>query len=126
VAKEGKIAIGRIYSDGSFSLRTGQGNLKESDGGTLPSGEYIVTVSVTGPAPNSPAADGSPPVGGPLLIDEKYVSKETSDLRSTVKPGKNVMTFDLQRAKPAEPSEQPSSTPEQKSDSGRPDSGATR
>jgi hypothetical protein len=126
VAKEGKIAIGRIYSDGSFSLRTGQGNLKDSDGGTLPSGEYIVAISVTGPAPNSPAPDGSPPVGGPLLIADKYVRKETSDLRSTVKPGKNVVTFDLQPAKQAEPSEQPSATPEQKNDQAQPDSGAAR
>jgi hypothetical protein len=100
--KSGKIAIGRIYPDGSFSLRTGQGDLRESDGGTVASGEYVVTVSVTGPAVENTSGEGGPPTSGPLLIDERYVSSDTSDLRYNVKPGENVATFDLAAAKPAD------------------------
>src|SRR5262245_26271164 len=75
IDRGGKIAIGRIYDDGSFSLRTGQGNLKESDGGTLPSGEYIVAIAINGPRQSTMSPDGAPPSGGPLLIADKYVSK---------------------------------------------------
>jgi len=98
VAKEGKIAIGRIYPDGSFALRTGQGDLRVSDGGTVVPGEYIVTVVVTGPAPAPTSPEGGPPSAGPLLIAERYLSRDTTDLRCTVSPGDNVVTFDLERA----------------------------
>ena len=112
VAKEGKIAVGRIYPDGSFSMRTGQGDLRESDGGTVVPGDYIVTVSINAP----PRADvvvgeGGPPVAGPSLIDPKYGQRETSDLRCTVKAGENVLTFELKRADGDGASEQPPTDP---------------
>jgi hypothetical protein len=101
VATEGRIAIGRIYPDGSFSLRTGQGDLRESDGGTVVPGEYIVTVVVTGSPPTA-SQEGVPPSSGPLLIDKRYISRDTSDLRCTVKPGQNVVELQLDRAQPVE------------------------
>lgn len=110
VAKNGKIAIGRIYPDGSFSLRTGQGDLRESDGGTVVPGEYIVTVVVTGPPPAPTTPEGGPPGPGPLLVAKRYLSRDTSDLRRTVHPGANVMVFELERAAPEDTSEAP--TPE--------------
>lgn len=94
VAKDGKIAIGRIYPDGSFSLRTGQGDLRESDGGTVVPGEYIVTVVVSGP-PTTPAAEGAPPGPGVPLIDKRYNSRDTSELRQTVTPGDNIILLEL-------------------------------
>jgi hypothetical protein len=101
--KEGKIAIGHIYSDGSFSLRTGQGNLKDSDGGTVPSGDYIVTVIVNAPAPAGVLMqEGAPPLSGKLLVAQKYISKDTSDVRRTVNPGRNLITVDLEGAKEEE------------------------
>jgi hypothetical protein len=97
-AKQGQIAIGRIYPDGSFSLRTGQGDLRESDGGTVPSGDYIVTVVVNGPSEPDPSGPGAPPIVGPLMVAEKYISRDTSDLRCHVKPGANVAVFDVHGA----------------------------
>ncbi len=98
VEEGGAISIGRIYPDGSFSLRTGQGDLRESDGGTVPSGDYIVTVLVTGPPPESETPAGGPPPSGPLLVARKYIIRDTSDLRRTVKPGDNIFVFDLEPA----------------------------
>jgi hypothetical protein len=102
--KSGKIAVGRIYPDGSFSLRTGQGDLSESDGGTVAPGEYIVTVVVEGPSP-APTTPGGPPGAGPLLIAQRYIDRDTTDLRSNIVAGENVLAFDLERAAPAEPAE---------------------
>jgi hypothetical protein len=95
--KAGKIAVGRIYPDGSFSLRTGQGDLGESDGGTVVPGEYIVTVVVSGPSP-APTTPGGPPPAGPLLIAERYIDRDTTDLRKTIVAGENVLAFELERA----------------------------
>jgi hypothetical protein len=107
--KEGLPSIGRIFPDGSFSLRTGQGDLKKTDGGTVVSGDYVVTVSVTGPpVEGSRVAEGGPPVPGPSLVAKKYARKDTSDLRRTVKPGPNVFVLELDVAEP-EPLEE---TPE--------------
>jgi hypothetical protein len=102
VAKDGKIATGRIYPDGSFSLRTGQGDLRDSDGGTVVPGEYIVTIMVAVPPPAPTSVVGGPPVSGPLLIDKRYVSRDTTDLRATISEGDNIVHFDLERAAPAE------------------------
>lgn len=94
--KEGRPAIGRIYPDGSYSLRTGQGDLRESDGGTVMPGEYVVTVSITGPPVTGEViGQGGPPVPGPSLIARKYAERETTDLRRTVKPGANVFVLEL-------------------------------
>jgi hypothetical protein len=99
VSKDGKIAIGRIHQDGSYSLRTGQGDLQQVDGGTVVSGDYIVTLSVNSP-PVDPerAKQGSPPIPGPSLIASKYATKETSDLKQTVEPGPQVIVLELDRA----------------------------
>lgn len=99
--KAGKIAVGRIYPDGSFSLRTGQGDLRESDGGTVAPGEYIVTVVVNGPSP-PPTTPGGPPPAGPLLVAERYIDRDTTDLRENVVAGENVVAFNLDRAAPAD------------------------
>ena len=99
----GPTAIGRIYPDGSYSLRTGQGDMKQSDGGTVKSGDYVITAVITGP-PEEQAVigQGGPPVAGPMLIAEKYTSVESSDLKRTVKPGENIFVFDLEQATPPE------------------------
>jgi hypothetical protein len=96
---DGKAAIGRIHPDGSYSLRTGQGDLREVDGGTVVPGEYIVTVSITGPrVENAEVSSGAPPISGPSLVAAKYASKETSDLKRTVMAGSQVIILDLERA----------------------------
>lgn len=96
---DGKVAIGRIHPNGSFSLRTGQGDLTDADGGTVVPGEYIVTVSITGPEGLAPGAvEGSPPRPGPSLVAAKYATKETSDLQQTVVAGKQVIVLELEPA----------------------------
>lgn len=98
----GAPAIGRIRRDGSFSLRMGQGDLREADGGTVPSGEYRITVVVTGePVPVADLPD-SPPKGGPRLMARKYASVDTTELQRHVVPGPNLFQFDLERAGPEE------------------------
>ena len=98
-AEKGQPAIGRIHSDGSYSLRTGQGDMREVDGGTVIPGEYAVTVAITGPsAPMT--AEGGPPIPGPSLIASKYSRKETTDLHHTVKPGKQVIVLSLEKFEP--------------------------
>jgi len=105
--KEGRPAIGRIDSDGSYSLRTGQGDLKQVDGGTVMSGEYLVTANITAPsAEGAVVAEGGPPIPGPSLIASKYAQKSTTDLRFTVKPGPQVIVLNLERAEPEPPAEE--------------------
>lgn len=107
VGTGGKPAIGRIHRDGSYSLRTGQGNLREEDGGTVVSGDYVITVSVTGPADeDSPIAEGGPPKPGPSLLASKYASKETSDLKRTVKQGPQVVNLELEGAATEAPADE--------------------
>jgi hypothetical protein len=116
LAKDGKISIGRIYPDGSFSMRTGQGDLRESDGGTVPSGEYIVTVAVNAPSDESvTVGEGGPPQAGAYLMHSRYLRKETSDLKKTVEPGENVFVLDLEAAEPMPPAD--SEAAEQATDS---------
>ncbi len=99
VENSGKIAIGRIHPDGSYSLRTGQGDLQQVDGGTVVSGDYIVTVSITAPpADDSHLKTGGPPIPGPSLVATKYATIETSDLKYAVKPGPQVIVLELARA----------------------------
>lgn len=98
---DGKIAIGRISEDGSYSLRTGQGDLREVDGGTVVPGAYIVTVSITGP-PVASVIEGAPPSAGSSLVASKYAMHDTSDLKRTVKAGTQVINLEL------EPAEAPS------------------
>jgi hypothetical protein len=96
---KGQAALGRINPDGSYSLRTGQGDLSNADGGTVSSGEYVVTASITTPAASGEAIrEGGPPKPGPSLIDKKYATKDTTDLRYTVKPGEQVIVLELKGA----------------------------
>jgi hypothetical protein len=97
----GKVAVGRIHPDGSYSLRTGQGDLNEVDGGTVVPGEYIVTVNVNGPAvENARVGEGGPLIPGPSLVAAKYATKETSELKRTVKSGSQVFVLELEKAEP--------------------------
>jgi hypothetical protein len=97
----GKVAVGRVHPDGSYSLRTGQGDLHQVDGGTVVPGEYIITVTVNGPPQeDARVGEGGPLIPGPSLIAAKYATKETSDLKRTVKPGPQVFVLELERAEP--------------------------
>lgn len=105
-ANGGMVAIGRIHPDGSYSLRTGQGNLREEDGGTVVPGEYIVTVSITGPPVESvQVIPGAPPIPGPSLVAAKYAAKDTSDLKYTVQAGSQIIILELERAESPPPAE---------------------
>jgi hypothetical protein len=95
---KGQAAIGRIHPDGSYSLRTGQGDLREVDGGTVQPGEYVVTASITAPPLEESVDRSGPPIPGPSLIAAKYATKETSNIRHTVKPGSQVIVLELERA----------------------------
>jgi hypothetical protein len=104
IARDGKAAVGRIYPDGSYSLRTGQGNLREEDGGTVVPGEYIVTVSITGsPVESEQVIPGAPPIPGPSLVAAKYATQDTSDLKRTVKAGEQIINLELERAESPPP-----------------------
>ena len=80
----------------SYSLRTGQGELRQVDGGTVVPGEYVVTVSITGPPVESAQViPGAPPIPGPSLVAAKYAMRESSDLKRTVKSGAQVINLEL-------------------------------
>jgi len=104
---KGRLAIGRIHSNGSYSLRTGQGDLSQVDGGTVMCGEYLVTASITAPpVEGAVLVEGGPPIAGPSLIASKYRQKDTTDLRFTVKPGPQVIVLNLDRAEPQPPADE--------------------
>ena len=92
--KDGPVATGRVFKDGTYSVRTGQGDLSDPDRGTIRSGEYIITVSVTGP-PQKSTEEGAPPSAGPRLMADKYATKDSSDLKFTVAAGPNVINLKL-------------------------------
>ena len=95
-AKGGPAAVGRIFANGSYTIRVGQGDLTNPDGGKLPAGDYVVSVIVTGEAgADEVVAKGGPPLAGPRLSAQKYMSEKTSDLKYTIKPGKNVINLEL-------------------------------
>jgi hypothetical protein len=105
----GAPAYGDIRQDGTYSLRVGQGDLRDADGGRLASGDYVVTVMVTA-APGEEASEL--PLPGPRVTAAKYREKSTTDLKVNVKPGPNVVPLDLQGATadaPAADSEEPAS-----------------
>jgi hypothetical protein len=94
--KSGTPSSGPIHSDGSYSIRTGQGDLSNPDGGTIRSGEYVVTVTVTAaPSESEAVPEGGPPSAGARLMADKYAARETSDLKADVKAGPNVIDFKL-------------------------------
>ena len=97
--KEGPPAYGSIFPNGTYSLRVGQGDLEEVDGGKLPSGDYLVTVVVNMPSiQDETVGAGGPPKPGAQLMAAKYADKSTTDLRRTVKPGRNVFPLELEGA----------------------------
>jgi hypothetical protein len=101
------IAYGSIAEDGSYVLRVGQGDLSDPNDGEVPVGEYIVTVVSTMPSqPDETQGKSAPPTPGARLTAEKYGSKETSDLRQTVKEGRNVVPLEVEGASADEVSEQ--------------------
>lgn len=103
VKEGGLVATSQVFPDGSYSLRTGQGDLRSVDGGTVQSGDYVVIVSIAGPpAPGAVVAEGGPPVPGPSLIAAKYALKDSTDLKFTVQPGPNVFVLALDGAEPVE------------------------
>lgn len=104
--KRGPTAYATIQQDGSFALRTGQGPVGAVDGGKVKSGEYVVTVVVTGPAADKQqVGDTGPPVPGPRITAAKYARKKTSDLKFKVTAGTNVIPLELERASDEEAAE---------------------
>lgn len=94
--KTGAPSSGPIHEDGSYSIRTGQGDLGNPDGGTIRSGEYVVTVTVTAPpSAEQVVAEGGPPATGARMMADKYAAKETSDLKVEVKKGPNIVDLKL-------------------------------
>jgi hypothetical protein len=94
--KAGAPSSGPIHEDGSYSIRTGQGDLSNPDGGTIRSGEYVVTVTVTSPpSAEQVVAEGGPPATGARMMADKYAAKETSDLKVEVKAGPNIINLKL-------------------------------
>jgi hypothetical protein len=81
---------GSIQADGSFRLTTA----KENDG--APAGEHTVLILEVGRkslgGPDSSAI-------APGKIDTRYATPATSDLRATIKPGKNNLTLTVERSK---------------------------
>ncbi|QEG36566.1 hypothetical protein [Bythopirellula goksoeyrii] len=98
--KQGPVATGPIHSDGSFSLRIGQGNMTRPDESKIYSGNYTAAVIVSEPADKSTSvAEGGPPLAGPRLSATKYTKPETSGLEFSVKPGRNVFAIELEGSK---------------------------
>ena len=105
---KGAPAYGDIRKDGTYSLRVGQGDMSDADGGQLASGDYVVTVMVT----STPPVDASDlPMPGPRVTAAKYREQSTTDLKVSVRPGLNVVPLDLEGA-----SADPPPTEEEKSE----------
>jgi hypothetical protein len=99
----GAPAYGNIAKNGSYSVRVGQGNLRNEDASRVHAGEYAVTVVVNTPAQNGETmGEAGPPKPGPRMTAEKYASKEISPLHITVKPGPNIVPLELEGAAQAE------------------------
>ena len=95
----GAPAYGNIAKNGSYSLRVGQGNLRDEDASRIRSGEYVVTVFVNAAAQNGETlGEAGPPMPGPRMTADKYSSKDTSPLHVTVKAGPNIVPLELEAA----------------------------
>ena len=98
--QDGPVGMGTIDEKGTFSLRVGQGNFNDPNQSMIPSGEYVVTVVVNEPAAAPAPVEGDevvgPPAPGPRLTAAKYASKEATDLKYTVKSGRNVFPLELE------------------------------
>ena len=82
----GPVAYGTIDSEGHYTLDVGDGN-------GLPPGEYIVTVVGMGPLPPL-LADGTQ-MPGKILTPTRYGDRELSDLKASIKPGRNEVNLSL-------------------------------
>jgi hypothetical protein len=99
----GPPAYGNIAKNGSYSVRVGQGNLRNEDASRIHSGEYIVTVVVNTPAQNGETlGEAGPPKPGPRMTAAKYATKDSSPMHVTVKPGPNIVPLELEGASHAE------------------------
>jgi len=87
VDPKGRNATGAIEPDGSYTLQTEE----PGDGAQL--GDYRVAIS----AREDEVLDYIPtkPIPPKRLVPAKYESPETSELKATVKSGKNDIPFDL-------------------------------
>jgi hypothetical protein len=105
-AKDGPVGSGHIFADGSYSIRTGQGNLTDPDGGGIRAGKYVVTVIVSGPPGDAKVDEkGGPPAIGPRMMADKYALKETSDLTFDIEAGPNVIDLKLEGPSAEPPAE---------------------
>ena len=82
---DGPVGVGTIQPNGSYSVSTGTAN-------GLPPGDYIVTVVATKPVAPSPA---NPEPVPQLITPQKYGTRETTDLKCSVKAGSNKQDFHL-------------------------------
>jgi len=83
---DGATAYGTIAADGTYTLSSG------SNSGANP-GDYVVVVVVNGDIP--PPVPGKTPENPKALSPIKYASKDTSDLKVTVKAGPNVIPLEM-------------------------------
>jgi hypothetical protein len=96
---EGAPAYGTVAKNGSYSLRVGQGNLRDEDASKIRSGEYTVTVVVNAlPADGETMGPAGPPKPGPRVTAEKYSKRDSSPLHVSVSPGPNVLPLELESA----------------------------
>jgi hypothetical protein len=89
----GPPAYARIDSSGNYTVRTGR-----EEG--LPAGEYAVSVVANEPPAVKATAQGGPPPPGKAITPPWYRSQETSGLKFTVSPGKNVIDLELSSQPP--------------------------
>lgn len=94
----GPVAYGPIQSDGTFTIQVGQGKTADLDASQIQTGNYLVTVVVSSPSSPRVGVAQGPPEPGPRLTAKKYSSKDTTDLKYTVKPERNIYNIDVERA----------------------------
>ena len=92
----GPIALGIIQENGSYTVRVGAGDNPSTGAGSIPAGDYVVTVVVAQP-PEAPDQPG-PPKAVLRLSAKEFASVATSPLRVTVKPGENTVPLDVEAA----------------------------
>src|SRR5688500_8421986 len=88
LAEKETTAQGMIKPDGSFKVSTN----KPDDGALV--GEHIVTIIEVGRQSVGGAESGAL---APAKVDTKYMTPNSSDLRATVKPGRNKITVTVER-----------------------------
>lgn len=89
-------AYGVIGNAGAFTMRIGQGNLNNVNRSKIYAGDYIATVTLSGPPIENTEFAGAPPLPGPRLSAARYANKATSRLEYTVKSGMNVVNIEVE------------------------------